>query len=181
MLDRQKLEEKILADARKKNGGEPLDERIQQENSLAISAAFSLGVVFDLVMILYYFFTRNIEKSYPYVAQLLVMSLALGLVSLGKNSSKPPKTMYGKAVNADKGLKPFMKRVLACSVEMLIFAAMLIGFDIYIDKKISGSIIGDALVTAVTLILTDVIVCEYRVRRYRSYLAKLDAEENDLD
>lgn len=180
MTDRKKLEEKLIRSAERQHG-EPIDERVQQENSLAISTAFSFGVVFDLVMIIYYFITRNIEKTYPYIAQLIIMSIGLGIASLGKNSAKPPKTLYGKAVSTDKGFKPFMKRVLACSVEMLFFAVLLIGFDIYTDKKITGSIITDAIITAVFLILIDVTVCEYRVRRYRNYLAKLDAEENELE
>lgn len=180
-MNRKKLEDKLVKNAIKKNSGEPIDERVQAENSAAITVAFAFACVLDMVMIIYHFILRHPEKTYPYIAQLLVMAIGLGIANVGKSSSKPPKTLYGKDVSIDKGAKSFAKRALLCCAEMLIFSAIITAFEAYSDMKFSGSMIIDALISAVVLILLDIIICEHRVRRYRRYLAAIADEENNLD
>lgn len=179
-MTKDKFEHRLLERLEKQNGA-PIDERVEKENSLAIGAAFTFGVVLDIVMLIYYFITRNIEGAYPYILQLVVMGAALMIAQLSRNSDKPPQTMYGKQIGCDSGFGAFMKRVLLCSAEMLVLAALLIGFHIYTDRKITGSIFTDALIAASVLILIDVIICEHRVRRYRRYLARINDEEDELD
>ena len=80
-----------------------------------------------------------------------------------------------------KGGKAFAKRALMCSLEQLLFAAALIAFDAYTEKKVTGSIVTDAIFTFVILALIDITVCELRVRSFRKFLDRLDEEENSID
>lgn len=178
---KNKLENSIIENAKKKNGGALPDEREQLENSNAMNAACAIGLLFDIVMMFYYFITRNIEKSYPYLAQLLVISVVFALVSFGGKTVKPPRTLWSREVDYSKGGKAFAKRALMCSLEQLLFAAALIAFDAYTEKKVTGSIVTDAIFTFVILALIDITVCELRVRSFRKFLDRLDEEENSID
>lgn len=176
-----KLEQYYIDKMKNKNGGRLPDEREMQENTMALNTACVFGLIFDGAMILYYFITRNIEKSYPYLAQLLVIAVVFALMSFASKTVKPPHTLWGKDVDYSQGRKAFARRAGLCIIESLVYAAVLIALDIYADKKVTGSIFCDAVITAVIFSAINITVCEHRVRSYRRYQARLDAEEEDDD
>ena len=55
--------------------------------------------------------------------------------------------------------------------------------EIYcVDRsKVTGSIVYDGIMAVVIFSLINIAVCEMRVRSYRRYQAKLDAQENEED
>lgn len=174
-----KLEQYYIDKMKNKNGGRLPDEREMQENSQALNTALVFGLIFDGVMILYYFITRNIEKTYPYLAQLLVVSAVFALMSFASKTVKPPHTLWGKDVDCSQGKKAFARRAGLCVIESIVYGAVLIALDIYADKKVTGSILYDAVITVVIFSAINITVCEYRVKSYRKYQVRLDAEEED--
>lgn len=181
-MNKEKLETKLMNKIKKQHGGQIPDERQQQFNSMVLTTAVTFGIVFDLIMMIYYFVTRNIEKAYPYVAQLVIMGVACLLASLGSREVQPPTILFTKrSVNIGKGAPAFFSRMAWCMLDSLIFAAVLTVCDIYADGKVTGSLVSDGLIMFCTFLVVDCILCEIKVRRYRKYMALLDAEENDLE
>ena len=66
-----------------------------------------------------------------------------------------------------------------CIIESLVYGAVLIALDVYTDKKVTGSILYDAVITVIIFSAINITVCEHRVRSCRRYQARLDAEEVD--
>ena len=180
-MKKSKLENKLINSVKKKNGGQLPDERQQQFNSTVVACALVFGVFFDLIMMIYYFVTRNIEKSYPYVAQLVIMSIGCLIASFGNKEAEPPTILFSRRpVNTDKTTRAFLSRIAWCMLDSLILSVVITLFDAYTDGKVTGSLITDEIIIFCFITIINSVVCEIRVRRYRKYLAALDAEENDL-
>lgn len=176
------LENKPNDNAKKKNGGQPLDERQQQFNYTVVTCALVLGVTFDLVMMIYYFVTKNIEKAYPYIAQLVIISIGCLIASFGNKEVEPPTIPFGtRSVNTDKSTYAFMSRIAWCMLDSLVYAIIVTLFEAYTDGRVTGSLLSDGIVVFLIFTIMKSVFCEIRVHRYRKYMAILDAEENDLD
>ena len=177
---KSKLENYVLEKAKKKNGGTLTDERQMQQNSTALATAVVFAILFDIVMMIIHFFRHNTEAAFPYLAQLLVISLGFGIAAIGQKEAGYPTSLYGKKVSPEKSGKGFAKRLLTCVLECAVFAVLISAFNMYNAGKfeVTAEVIRNAVLG---LTVISVAVCERRVHRYRKYQAQLDAEENDLD
>lgn len=181
-MKKNELENKLVDSVKKKNGGQLPDERQQQLNSSVIACALVFGVVFDLVMMIYYFITKNIEKSYPYVAQLVIICIGCFLASLNSKEAQPPTIFFSRrSVNTDKTARAFVSRTAWCMLDSLVLTIIITLFNIYTDGKVTGSLISDGIIFFCIFTIIESVLCEIKVRHYRKRIAILDAEENDLD
>lgn len=173
---------KLIDSIKKKNGGQLPDERQQKFNSLILANALTFGMMFDLIMMIYYFVTKNIDKSYPYVAQLVVISVGGLLASLGSKEAKLPTTFFSShSVKTDKNTRAFFSRFTLCICESLILAVMITVCHAYIDGELTRPLVSDGIFAFIMFVLINVVHCEINVHRYRKQVAILNAEENDLD
>ena len=180
-MKKNEFENKRSDNAKKKSGSFP-DERQQKSNATVIACALVFGVAFDFIMMIYYFFTKNIEKAYPYVAQLVIMSIGCLLASLGSKEVQPPTIFISRrSVNTDKTTRAFLSRIAWCMLDSLVFTVVITLLDVYVDGKITGSLISDGIIMFCIITIMDSMICEIKVRRYRKHLAILDAEENNLE
>ena len=176
------IENKQVDSIKMRNGGRLPDERQRQFNSIIIAVALIVGVAFDFIMMIYYFVARNMEKAYPYVAQLVIMGVACFFASLGGKEAQPPTVCFGRRIaNTDKNTRAFLSRIAWCMLDSLVFAVAITLFDAYADGKVTGSLILDGFIFFCIFTVIESIACEVKVRRYRKYMAKLDAEENNLE
>lgn len=181
-MKRNKLENKLIDSVKKNNGGQLPDERQQEFNSMILTNALLFGVIFDSIMMIYYFAARNIDKSFPYVAQLLAISVGGFLASLGNKEAKLPTTFFSRrSVKVDKNTRAFFSRLTFCIFDALIFAVIISACDAYTDGRLTGSLVSDGIFAFFIFVLINVVHCEISVHRYRKHMAILDAEENDLD
>lgn len=174
--------ERLVESVKKKNGGQLPDERQQQANSTVVACALVFGAAFDFIMMIYYFVTKNAEGAYPYVAQLVIMSIGCLIASLGTKEAQPPTILFSRrSVNTDKTTRAFFSRIGWCMLDSLVLAGVITLFDIYTDGKVTGSLISDGIILFCVITIMESIFCEIKVQRYRKYMAILDAEENDLE
>lgn len=167
---------------KKRNGGQLPDERQQQFNATVLTTAMVFGVAFDLIMMVYHFAAKNIEKAYPYVAQLVIMSVGCLLASFGNKDVQPPTVFFGKrSFNTDKSTSAFFSRLAWCALDSLAYTIFIIVFDAYIGGQVTGSLISDGIHIFIIFTVMQSISCEIKVHRYRKNMALLDAEENDLN
>ena len=180
-MNKLKLERGIINHVKVGNRGQLPDERQQLFNGRLLASAVIFGIAFDVIMMIYYFVTKNIENAYPYVAQIIVMSVGCVLASFGNKEVEPPTILFSKrSVNTDKSAHAFISRIAWCLLDSLIFAAIITAFDAYTNGKVTGSLILDGILSVCVFWIIDIIICEIKVHRYRKYIAILDAEENDL-
>lgn len=181
-MKKYKLENKLIESVKKKNGGQIPDERQQKFNSMVLINALIFGMVFDFIMMIYHFATRNIEKAYPYVAQLVVISIVCLLGSLGNKEAKLPTTLLSRrSLKADKNKRAFFSRLAFCIFDALIFAVIITVCAAYTDGRLTGSLVSDGFFAFIIFVLINTVCCEISVHRYRKRMAILDAEENDID
>ncbi len=129
-----KPEQYYIVKMKNKNGGRLPDEREMQENSQALNTALVFGLIFDGVMILYYFITRNIEKSYPYWAQLLVIAVVFALMSFASKTVKPPHTLWGRTLTAH-GAERHLQGGQACALSSHLSTVRCLLLLMYIRTK----------------------------------------------
>ena len=165
---------------KKQNSGVIADERQRLYNMSALTCGLVAGLFLDIVMIFYHFLTRNIESTYPYIAQILVISIGFCIAARRNAEVTLPKTLFGKSLNTDKTASGFFKRLVWYAADALSITVVLIAFTAYTEGKIPGLFISDGIIDFVVFILFDILFGEIRVHRYRKYTAKLDEEENDL-
>lgn len=181
-MKKNELENKLIDSVKKKNGGQLPDERQQQFNSSVTACALIFCVAFDLIMMIYFFVTKNVEKAYPYVAQLVIMSIGCFLASLGNKEALPPTTLFSsRSVNTDKTAQAFFSRIAWYMLDSLPFAIVVTLFHMYIDDKETGSLISDGIIIFCFTTIIESIVSEVKVHRYRKHIAMLDAEENNIE
>lgn len=164
-----------------KNNSAHYDERQMQNNATSMATVVSFAMFFDIIMMVIYFINRNIEKAYPYIAQLLVMCAAFALASLGNKEHDLPKTLSGNTVSPEKSKKAFFKRFLACFIDSIVTVAVVTVFNIYIDGKVTGSIVSDTIIFFIIFMLLEIGLCEIRTHRYRKFQKELDEEENKIE
>lgn len=179
-MKENKTRDHLIENAKKKNNGALYDERQMKNTASSMAIMVVFAMLFDIIMMLIHFIDHNIEKAYPYLAQLLVMCAAFGLASLGNKERGLPKTLFGKNVSPEKSRKAFFKRFLVCLIDTAVTVAVVTAFNIHIDGKISGSIVSDTVIFFVIFMLLEVGFCEMRVHSYRKFQKKLDEEENDI-
>lgn len=179
--NKTKLENYIVEKAKKKNGGELFDERQMQSNGTLFAACITAAIIFDVVMMTVYFFRHNMEKCYPYLAQLVIIIAVFAIVSLGNKEPGLPRTLSGRAVSPDKSGKALAKRLFSCFVDSFVTAAFVTALNIYVDGVDKRGIVSDTAIFFAIFMLIEVTVCEVRVYRWRKHQEKLDAEENNLE
>lgn len=177
--NRTKLENYVLKNAKSKGG--TYDERVMQQSSLAFSTAALCAMFFDVAMMVYYFVKKSEEKSYPYLAQLLVICVAAGLVMMGKGEPGLPRTLSGRTVSAEKSGKAAARRILSCLIDTVVTVAVITGFNIYSEGGLPEDIVKETAIFFTVFMLIETAVCEFRVRRWRKHQAELDAQEDDLE
>lgn len=181
-MKKTKFETKLVDSVKKNAGGQLPDERQQLFNATVLAGAVIFGIAFDLIMMLYYFITKNIEGAYPYVAQLVVMGIGCLLVSLGNKDAQPPTVPFSKrSVNTEKTTRAFLSRIAWCMLDSLVYAGILTACDAYVDGNVMGSLVADGIVLFCVFTIMESILCEIKVHRYRKRIAILDAQENNLD
>lgn len=172
-MKRNQFETNLMNSIKKQNGGEIADERQKLYNMSALVCGLTAGLALDIVMITYHFVIRNIEGTYPYIAQILIIAIFFCLASRRNADITLPKTIFGKPLNADKTVSGFFKRLIWYAADAVSFTVFLIALDAYTEGKISGSFISDGIISFVVFALYNIVFCEFRVHRYRKYTAKL--------
>ena len=181
-MKKKELEDKLIDSVKKKNNRQLPDERQQQFNSSVVACALVFGVAFDFIMMIYYFVTKTPEKAYPYVAQLVIISIGCFIASLGSKEAQPPMILFSRrSVNTDKNTRAFISRIAWCMLDSLILAGVITLFDAYTDGKVTGSLISDGIILFCIVTIIECMICEIKVHRYRKHMAVLDAEENNLE
>lgn len=179
--NKKRLENYVVKKAKKKNGSELYDERQLQQTSNMFMTAAAFAIVFDVVMMAVHIIKHNVEKGYPYMAQLLVICVAFGIASLGRKEPGLPRTLSGISVDPEKNGKGFAKRLLDCVLETAVTVAAITALKIYVDGKPSDNMVSDTAIFFTVFLLIEIAVCEIRVHRWRVYQHQLDEEENDID
>lgn len=179
--NKTKLENLVIEGGKKKNGGKLYDERQMYQAGTVFSACAIMAVLFDVIMIAYHIIRRNIEKGYPYLAQLLVILVVFAIASLGAKEPDLPKTLSGRSVPPERNRKAFLKRLLSCFLDSIVTVAVITALEIYADRGVDGDIVNSIAISFAVFMIIEVIVCEFRVWRWHEHQSKLDAEENDLE
>ena len=177
--DKTKLE-KYVSDNLMSKPGLP-DERQLKQTSNAFMTGLAFAMLFDIAMMICYFVKHETEKAYPYLAQLLVICGGFCIASMGNKDPGLPMTLWGRSIPVEKTGSAFAKRLLHCIIEAAAFSAALMAFNIYDGGKFGSSMIIETLLSFLIFTGIEVLICEFRVKRYRKAQEKLDQEENDLE
>lgn len=182
MTNKERLENYVVDKARtKKENGSLMDERQQLRTANMFMAAAVCAMLFDVIMMAIYVIKRDADKSYPYLAQLLVISVVFCIASLGQKEPGLPATLSGRNVDPEKSGAAFAKRLLSYFIESAVGVAAITALNVYVDGNVTGSIVSDTIITLVVFLLIEMGIGELRVHRWRSWQKKLDDEENELD
>lgn len=157
-----------------------LDERQHRNIEKASFQTLVLVIVFDCVMMLYFFLQRNIDSGMPYALQLLIMAVGMLLFLARKGEVDLPKSILtSRTLDPAPGMKMFFSRLKWYALDAMI---MLIGFTAlhyyqtrsFVKDTASTMIVSFLIVTALYA-----IIGEIGIRRYRRQMQQMDEEENN--
>lgn len=182
MTNKERLENYVVNKAQEKRANENfMDERQQLKTAKMFMASAVCAMLFDCIMMAVYVIKRDADKAYPYLAQLLVISVVFCIAALGQKEPGLPTTLSGRSVDPEKSGAAFAKRLLGYFVEAAFVLAAITALNVYVDGKVTGSIVSDTIITFVIFMLIEAGIGELRVHRWRSWQQKLDEEENSLE
>lgn len=156
-----------------------LDERTMQVNEKRLAICGVIAIFYVAVRIVYVGFQGNL--AVPELVLLFLMFAAGTLVDRRNEIHALPQFM-GRTLDPKPAARP--KRIGMYLLGALLLSASWTAMD-YFGNLIGWSepvqgVLADIAISTAVFFLIDLIFGEWKVSRYNRYLAKMEAEENDL-
>jgi len=170
--------QKMTAD-RMKNAY-PMDERTMQVNEKRLALCGVIAIFYVVVRVIYVGFHG--ELAVPELVLLFLMVAAMTLIDRKNDVHSLPQFM-GRTLDPKPSARG--KRIGQYLLGAMLLAASWTAMDYFgafvgWNEPVKGALV-DFGISTVIFFLFDLILGEYKVRKYNSYMAKMEAEENNLD
>ena len=165
--------------AEKLTAAYPGDERTARANEKGLAACGAVAFLYIVARLIYVGFHG--ELALPELVLLFIMFLVLGLVNRQNSVYELPRVL-GKQLDPAPAAKG--KRFMFYALNALLYSGSFAVADLIVDinhlKPMAFQIATDFAIGFATWFIVDVLYYEHKVKRYNGYMAKLEAEENDL-
>lgn len=157
----------------------PTDERTQRINEKGLAACGAVAFLYIAGRIIYCGFKGDL--AVPELVLLFVMVIVLAAVNRQNQLHELP-LVLGKRLDPSPRAKG--KRIGLYALNSLIYAASWTAADALIGitgwEPFALGLIADFTIGFATWFFVDFFFYERKIKRYNSYMAQLEAEENDL-